>query len=55
VLKMANVKASLRDKELWEADASPPEDLSDEEEPAEKKKEKSQNLFDPFFVDEDED
>lgn len=55
VLKMANVKASLRDKELWEADASPPEDLSDEEEPAEKKKEKSHNLFDPFFVDEDED
>ena len=35
---MANVKASLRDKELWEADASPPEDLSDEEEPAEKKR-----------------
>lgn len=55
VLKMANVKNALRDKELWEADASVPEDLSDEEEPAEKKIEKSSNLFDPFFVDEDED
>jgi hypothetical protein len=55
VLKMAHVKNALRDKELWEADASVPEDLSDEEEPAEKKKEKSSNLFDPFFVDEDED
>ena len=52
---MANVKNALRDKELWEADASVHEDFSDEEEPAEKKKEKSNNLFDPFFVDEDED
>lgn len=52
---MAHVKNALRDKELWEADASVPEDLSDEEEPAEKKNEKSSNLFDPFFVDEDED
>ena len=50
---MANVKAKLRDKELWEADASPPEDLSSGEEFVEKKKD-DKTLFDPFFVSEDE-